>query len=711
MRSRKAFSELQNLLDPHDKLKSTVMKFHSFRTKLQVFFVLLGLAAIGATGWETSAGAASALRQATFDRLTAVSETRGRQLERYFKDLNSHVVALSTDESTITALQGFEKAWVNLPAWDDTSLRQDDLRRLYQDEFGQQSVLINKWFPRDPRTRVLQYLYLAKNPHSRGGRDLLLNVPQAGAYGDVHSRFHPIFHRYKEAFGFYDILLISAREGRIHYSVLKELDLGTSLEAEPMRTTHLARIFKRALALPESADAVIEDYAPYLPSNLAPAAFAAAPIRKAGTNVGVLAIQVSIAEVNRVMTGDGTWAQDGLGRTGQSYAVGPDLFLRSDLRPKEAEPAENVQTRTGAGRTAVLNISVGQEVAHGKRATTTGVGFHGIPVLRSQAPVHYEGLHWTVVSEIDSREALAPVVALQYRVLRIGIVIAALFFLAAGWLARSVTQPVVSLAENVGRLGHNTLGLQVPVESSDEVGRLTVAFNRMSEDLRQTTVSKAELEVLAGRLISAQEKERSRIARELHDDLTQRLAAVAIEAGRLEKLPEASGNDLRAGYGRLKQQMARIAEDIHGLSRRLHPAILDDLGLKAAVEAECRGIFERGGPFVDFASEGDWSQVSRDAQLALYRIVQESLRNVQRHSGATEVVLKLRAGEGMVSAEIRDNGRGFDRLAPGWRPGLGLASMEERAHLLNGTFHVTSAVGQGTTVRVSLPEKSADAKT
>jgi signal transduction histidine kinase len=245
--------------------------------------------------------------------------------------------------------------------------------------------------------------------------------------------------------------------------------------------------------------------------------------------------------------------------------------------------------------------------------------------------------------------------------------------------------------------------MQMPVESSDEVGQLTQAFNRMSEELRRTTVSKTELETLAGRLISAQEEERSRIARELHDDLTQRLAAVAIEAGRMEKHPESLPGDLRAGLERLKREMAQIADDVHGLSRRLHPAILDDLGLTAAVEAECRGVLERGGPWVDFTPQGDWSSVSRDTQLALYRIIQESLRNAHRHSGASEVTLRLQNTGSEAALEIRDNGQGFDRKAPGWRPGLGLASMEERTRLLGGTFAVHSQPGEGTVIRASIP--------
>jgi signal transduction histidine kinase len=154
---------------------------------------------------------------------------------------------------------------------------------------------------------------------------------------------------------------------------------------------------------------------------------------------------------------------------------------------------------------------------------------------------------------------------------------------------------------------------------------------------------------------------------------------------------------------KLQQQIARLSDDIHGLSRRLHPSTLDDLGLAAAVEGESRSFFERGGPPVDVRVEGELETVAEGVQLALYRVVQESLRNIARHADASEVKLRLRRGEQKVELEIEDDGRGFDRTAEGWRAGVGLASMEERMRLLGGTMTVESVVGKGTKVHAEAP--------
>jgi methyl-accepting chemotaxis protein len=695
----------------------------SFRTRLQVTFVGLGLAAIAVTGWESSARASAALEQATINRLAAIRETRASELERYFDSLLKHVVALSSDESAIVAAEQMQDAWAAMSPADAQA--DERLRRFYSNEIAPRvnrhpsaAQPVEATLPADPRSRLLQSVYLADNPHPIGAKDLLLAAPGAGDYGALHARYHPMFHRYQSAFGFYDILLISTLDSRIVYSVMKEADLGVSLDEAPYRDTNLARAYRQARDLTGSDEAVLVDYAPYIASYYAPAAFAASPIRRAGATVGVLAIQVSIIEVNRVMSGDARWREEGLGATGHSYLVGGDFRLRSDLR-RESEDADIVSERLrGAGiaedvlesarasGTGILTLPVTPDVAElvrsGARGSGAGVGWGGIPVLRSYAPLNLSGLPWTVVAEIDRREAFAPVSALRQRILLLGLAVALVFLLTAAWVATSVTRPVLALAGLARRLGSGDLHARAPEDSTDEIGQLSTAFNRMSEDLRRTMVSKQELEVLAGRLISAQEDERTRVARELHDDLSQRLAAVAIDAGRLERTLAGTG-ERHPGFDDLKRKLAGLADDIHGLSRRLHPAMLDDLGLAAAVETECRAFVERGGPVVDTDIGAGLDDLPRDTRLAAYRIVQEALRNIQRHANASTVHLTLQRTEDALNLEVRDDGRGFARGGAGWHPGIGLASMEERTRLLGGTFAIESREGHGTRLRVQLP--------
>lgn len=671
--------------------------FQSYRAKLQAVFLLLGLTAIALTGWEASDGASAALRQATYDRLTAFRQSCVRRIERYFQDLSGHVLALSADESVLRAVEEFSAAWPSLPL---ANPAHDQTLREYYRGFGPAA---ESWFPPDPRTRSLQHLFLASNPHPIGAKDRLLEAP--GLYGRVHARYHPTLHRYQTAFGFYDILLIDAATARVLYSVFKEPDLGVQLTGGPYRESALGKIFARAMALAEPEQFVLADYEPYVPSHSAPAAFAAAPIWRAGSKVGVLAIQVSIAEVNRVMTADRNWAAEGLGRTGQAYIAGPDNTLRSDMRYLIEEP-ERYRAELGESGTAILRLRVADDAARFRTSapgTEIGTDVRGVPVLRSHAPLNVPGIDWALMAEIEVAEAFEPVSKLRNRILGLGALIAAGFWAAAALLARSVTRPVTRLAEGAHQLGDRNFDFRLPVTSNDEIGKLAADFNRMAEALQQTTVSKDELRELAGRLITAQEDERRRVARELHDDLTQRLAAVAIETGNLARLPDTETGAWRDGLETIRRRMAQLSDEVHRLSRRLHPAMLDDLGLVAAIESECRGFFEAGGPPVDIETSGSFDGLAPDTQLALYRIVQESLRNIRRHAAAESVRIQLARADSGISVEIRDDGRGFDRSSPDWHAGLGLASMEERVRLLGGRIQVSSAPGKGTVTEVWLP--------
>ena len=217
--------------------------------------------------------------------------------------------------------------------------------------------------------------------------------------------------------------------------------------------------------------------------------------------------------------------------------------------------------------------------------------------------------------------------------------------------------------------------------------------------------SQKDLRKLTGRLISTKEEELRRLSRELHDDLTQRLAILAIEAGKLEiylfekvSLPEAIQK-----VSEIKGQLIKISEDIHRISRQLHPTILDDLGLVRAIEAECTALAQREGIEIIFTSENVPDRLPADVPLCLYRIVQESLNNCICHSGTKSCKVILKSSEDKISLTVKDTGRGFDPVDVRDKPGLGLSSMRERVLLVEGNFKVDSQPGRGTSLHVSIP--------
>jgi PAS domain S-box-containing protein len=218
--------------------------------------------------------------------------------------------------------------------------------------------------------------------------------------------------------------------------------------------------------------------------------------------------------------------------------------------------------------------------------------------------------------------------------------------------------------------------------------------------------SKKDLQRLAGRLISAQEEELRRLSRELHDDLTQRLAVLAIEAGKLElelnKMPEPCTDPVRR-TAQIKDELIKVSEDVHTISRQLHPTILDDLGLVRAIESECSAVMGRHPARITFRHEKVPDDISDDIALCLYRIVQEGLRNVTAHSEAKNCEIVLQCDARTLYLNVSDDGMGFDPAEVRSMPGLGLSSMRERVQLIHGDFAIRSQPGKGAVITVSVP--------
>ena len=263
-------------------------------------------------------------------------------------------------------------------------------------------------------------------------------------------------------------------------------------------------------------------------------------------------------------------------------------------------------------------------------------------------------------------------------------------------------RPIRALEETAWRVSDGDLSARVeesPV-ADERIARVGRTFNLVLDRL---TADRARVRALASQVISAAERERANVARELHDGIAQSLAAVTYQLSALER--ESTG-DLHWRLAALRGAVADTMEEVRLLSHTMHPRVLDDLGLVAGLRYLARTVSEATGTPVTVeiaeGAEAKLEQLQPEASSVLYRVAQEALQNAIRHAAAHEIVIRAGATDARASIEVRDDGRGFDPTANG-RSGIGMLTMRERVSLVDGEFALQSSPGAGTVVRARVP--------
>jgi len=244
---------------------------------------------------------------------------------------------------------------------------------------------------------------------------------------------------------------------------------------------------------------------------------------------------------------------------------------------------------------------------------------------------------------------------------------------------------------------------QAKTEETKKMMGVSVDISERKETEDTLRRNEQDLSKLAGRIIYAQEEELRRLSREIHDDLTQRLAALALDAALIEKQMDPSQPQAVQDLRHLRTNLSEVAEEVHDLSRQLHPSILDDLGLVQAVQAECAAFINKTGIDLSFMPHDLPDSVSQQSALCLYRIIREGLQNIAKHSRAAAASITLQGLSDGIRLLIQDKGVGFDPKEVRKKSGIGLSSMRERIRLVNGNISFNSKSGQGTDIEVFIP--------
>jgi len=286
------------------------------------------------------------------------------------------------------------------------------------------------------------------------------------------------------------------------------------------------------------------------------------------------------------------------------------------------------------------------------------------------------------------------------RVLLVIGVAAVLGLLANLVLLRARFTPLERLIEDMEKVDLSRPRAAVPSSidgrgSTAEVERIELAYLRMLRRLE------AERRRTSSAALRAQEEERTRVARDLHDEVNQALTGVLL---RLEAVRERAPAELKPELAQTRSLANQAMEELLSLARQLRPTALDDLGLNAAIAGQVEELASQREIDATLTSEGDFSDLDDDVQLVVYRVAQEALSNAARHSGAAHVATELRRGPEGVDLTVTDDGRGF-AFAESER-GLGIGGMRERALLVGGDLTIESRPDAGTSVRLRIPAES-----
>jgi class 3 adenylate cyclase len=582
-----------------------VMSRISIQSKLLVMLLLtsvLSAAVVGAIGFHSGR---LSLRASEFDRLTEIRESQSRQLKAQFSDVQNSLLIYTRGSTATSAIEAFTSAFNQLDNATISPQQWQSVVDYYTNIFAkseeQQTGAKPDVFALLPTTNAQKYLqayYTA--PFANWDQALASDDAHDGsAWSAANATYNDYFREIVQRFEFEDALLLDTA-GNVVYSAYKGVDLGTNILTGPYRHENLRDAYEKALASNTLNYVGITDFGDYQPAD-EPTGWLVAPVGPRGRVEGVLALQFPISKINRLMTVGQQWGTAGMGRTGETFLVGPDELMRSDSRLFLENPEEFKRDVINAGTPpAVAEESIRQDgttlvqpvsseatrlAARGQSGTTIEDDYLGHRTLQAYAPVDLPGLNWSIVAKIDTAEAFQPVAAFTRTLVISTALIIFVVCLAAMLLARLFVRPIRRLEAGAQQISAGDYDVVLPVQSRDEFGDLTMAFNEMSRNLKikeeLLTQQRRENDRLLLSLMPEQVVQRYREGEETIASDHQNVTVIFVDIIGLDELSDAmNSEELLAIVNKLTRQFDAAAESL-GVEqvRTLHNGYLASCGL------------------------------------------------------------------------------------------------------------------------------------
>jgi class 3 adenylate cyclase len=478
----------------------------SIQSKLVLMMVLCTIIAASVVGLIAFQAGRISLRTQVFNRLTELRESQSRALQSEFKDLKNSLVLYSHGAIAEPAMQAFNAGFDQLADATINPAQQQSITDYYNNSFMKDiehysnvKPDLNAVLPATNAQKYLQAIYTAQ----RKSDDVAVMVDDAhdgSAWSAANARYQDFFRQLVQRFEFQDVLLIDTR-GNVVYTAYKDVDLGTNILTGPYNTSLLRGAFEKALASNSDDYVGMTDFEIYQPAEGQPTAWMVSPISANGRTDGVMALQFPITKINSLMTFDRQWAAAGMGATGETFLAGPDDLMRSDSRLMLENPDQYRRDVVGAGTPPdVADIAIRNGMTtliqpvrgeatraaqRGESGTMITNDYLGQEALQAYAPVQIpdSGLHWVIVAKLDTAEAFAR--EAEFTKIMV-ITTAAIIFivcLAAMFAAQVFVRPIRRLEAGAQKISGGNYDVAIPVESRDEIGDLTEAFNEMTRNL------------------------------------------------------------------------------------------------------------------------------------------------------------------------------------------------------------------------------------
>ncbi len=465
----------------------------NIQTKLLVILLAIGIPTLVVMGILGYANGSRTIRNFVREGLLSLNATKARHLESYMDELRRSVEVIGEDKTVKEALRGFAASSNGLPDAQDPAALWAFFGKTYPASPGKPTIE-----PADTESaRRLQELYVSENPllPNQPGRDDFLGADDS-AYTRVHREHHKYLQYLRDSDRVNNIMLVDAASRRIVYAVKKHADFQASLDGPLLRGTNLQTTVERAL----KGSTNIVDFQRFAPAFNFPVAYVSAPIRdERGEIIGCVVAQININEINRILSGDKNWKNEGLGETGDTHVLGADRMLRNDsraliqhkeslirdLRARGVKPEEIDYIRRK--NTTVLAYALDTPAAFAVTEDRSGFqetyGFNRSRIFVAYAPLEIEGLDWGIISRRDVNETLAPLNDFRRNAILTGIGVLILIAGLAVPLAKSFVAPIEAMSGAARRFGQNERGIRLAEgHRDDEFGELARQFNVMVEE-------------------------------------------------------------------------------------------------------------------------------------------------------------------------------------------------------------------------------------